>query len=121
MSGSSFFGFLNTIADKNKELMEINDNGLEFISNLKKTKESYEKLMTPYNKMEKDINDYLKSVPDFTKKIHDAKNYISIIYAISSLSRIKITDVLSKAKNNLGWKAKITFKELVKDMVDNDS
>ena len=36
MSGSSFFGFLNTIADKNKELMEINDNGLEFISNLKK-------------------------------------------------------------------------------------
>lgn len=36
------------------------------------------------------------------QKIHDAKNYISIIYAISSLSRIKITDVLSKAKNNLG-------------------
>ena len=27
----------------------------------------------------------------------------------------------TKAKNNLGWKAKITFKELVKDMVDNDS
>ena len=62
MSGSSFFGFLNTIADKNKELMEINDNGLEFISNLKKTKESYEKLMTPYNKMEKDITSFTEAV-----------------------------------------------------------
>jgi hypothetical protein len=62
MSGSSFFGFLDNIAGKNKELMEINDNGREFISNLKKTKESYEKLMLPYKKMEKDMISFTEAV-----------------------------------------------------------
>jgi len=36
------------------------------------------------------------------QKIHDARNYISIIYAISSLSRIKIIDVISQMNNALG-------------------
>jgi DNA polymerase elongation subunit (family B) len=36
------------------------------------------------------------------QKIHEARNYISIIYAISSLSRIKIVDVISQMNNALG-------------------
>ena len=36
------------------------------------------------------------------QKIHDARNYISIIYAISSLARIKIVDVISQMNNALG-------------------
>ncbi len=36
------------------------------------------------------------------QKIHDARNYISIIFAISSLARIKITDVVSQMNNALG-------------------
>lgn len=36
------------------------------------------------------------------QKIHDARNYISIIYAISSLSQIKIVDVVSQMNNALG-------------------
>lgn len=36
------------------------------------------------------------------QKIHEAKNYISIIYAISSLSQIKIVDVVSQMNNALG-------------------
>jgi DNA polymerase elongation subunit (family B) len=36
------------------------------------------------------------------QKIHDARNYISIIYAISSLSQIKIIDVISQMNNALG-------------------
>ena len=36
------------------------------------------------------------------QKIHEARNYISIIYAISSLSQIKITDVISQINNALG-------------------
>jgi DNA polymerase elongation subunit (family B) len=35
------------------------------------------------------------------QKIHDARNYISIIYAISSLARIKIVDVVSQMNNAL--------------------
>lgn len=36
------------------------------------------------------------------QKIHESKNYISIIYAISSLARIKIVDVISQLNNALG-------------------
>ena len=36
------------------------------------------------------------------QKIHEARNYISIIYAISSLARIKIVDVISSMNNALG-------------------
>jgi DNA polymerase elongation subunit (family B) len=36
------------------------------------------------------------------QKIHESRNYISIIYAISSLSQIKITDVISQMNNALG-------------------
>ena len=36
------------------------------------------------------------------QKIHDARNYISIIYAISSLSQIRIVDVVSQMNNALG-------------------
>ena len=36
------------------------------------------------------------------QKIHDARNYISIIYAISSLSKIRIVDVVSQMNNALG-------------------
>lgn len=36
------------------------------------------------------------------QKIHENKNYISIIYAISSLARIKIVDVISQMNNALG-------------------
>jgi DNA polymerase elongation subunit (family B) len=36
------------------------------------------------------------------QRIHEARNYISIIYAISSLSQIKITDVISQINNALG-------------------
>ena len=36
------------------------------------------------------------------QKIHEARNYISIIYAISSLSQIKIVDVISQMNNALG-------------------
>ncbi len=35
------------------------------------------------------------------QKIHEARNYISIIYAISSLSRIRIIDVVSQMNNAL--------------------
>ena len=35
------------------------------------------------------------------QKIHQAKDYISIIYAISSLSKIKVVDVVSQANNAL--------------------
>jgi DNA polymerase elongation subunit (family B) len=35
------------------------------------------------------------------QKIHEARNYISIIYAISSLSRIRIVDVVSQMNNAL--------------------
>jgi DNA polymerase elongation subunit (family B) len=35
------------------------------------------------------------------QKIHDARNYISIIYAISSLAKIKIVDVVSQMNNAL--------------------
>ena len=35
------------------------------------------------------------------QKIHDARNYISIIYAISSLSQIRIIDVVSQMNNAL--------------------
>jgi DNA polymerase elongation subunit (family B) len=35
------------------------------------------------------------------KKIHEAKNYISIIFAISSLAQIKIIDVVSQLNNAL--------------------
>lgn len=35
------------------------------------------------------------------QKIHEARNYISIVYAISSLSRIKVTDVVSQMNNAL--------------------
>jgi DNA polymerase elongation subunit (family B) len=36
------------------------------------------------------------------QKIHEARNYISIIYAISSLSQIRIVDVVSQMNNALG-------------------
>ena len=36
------------------------------------------------------------------KKIHESRNYISIIYAISSLAQIKIVDVVSQMNNALG-------------------
>lgn len=36
------------------------------------------------------------------QKIHESKNYISIIYAISALSKIKIVDVVSQMNNALG-------------------
>jgi DNA polymerase elongation subunit (family B) len=36
------------------------------------------------------------------QKIHESRNYISIIYAISSLARIKIVDVISSVNNALG-------------------
>lgn len=36
------------------------------------------------------------------KKIHEARNYISIIFAISSLSKIKVVDVVSQMNNALG-------------------
>jgi len=36
------------------------------------------------------------------QKIHDSRNYISIIYAISSLSKIRIVDVVSQMNNALG-------------------
>lgn len=36
------------------------------------------------------------------QKIHEARNYISIIYAISSLSRIRIVDVISQMNSALG-------------------
>jgi DNA polymerase elongation subunit (family B) len=35
------------------------------------------------------------------QKIHEARNYVSIIYAISSLSQIKIVDVISQSNNAL--------------------
>ncbi len=35
------------------------------------------------------------------QKIHESRNYISIIFAISSLSKIKITDVVSQMNNAL--------------------
>jgi DNA polymerase elongation subunit (family B) len=36
------------------------------------------------------------------QKIHESKNYISIIYAISSLAKIKIVDVISQMNSSLG-------------------
>jgi len=36
------------------------------------------------------------------QKIHDSRNYISIIYAISSLAKIRIVDVVSQMNNALG-------------------
>ena len=36
------------------------------------------------------------------QKIHESRNYISIIYAISSLARIRIVDVISQLNNALG-------------------
>ena len=36
------------------------------------------------------------------QKIHLSRNYISIIFAISSLSKIKVTDVISQMNNALG-------------------
>jgi DNA polymerase elongation subunit (family B) len=36
------------------------------------------------------------------QKIHESRNYISIIYAISSLAQIKILDVISQMNNALG-------------------
>jgi DNA polymerase elongation subunit (family B) len=36
------------------------------------------------------------------QKIHESRNYISIIYAISALARIKIVDVISQMNNALG-------------------
>lgn len=36
------------------------------------------------------------------QKIHEARNYISIIFAISELSRIRIVDVVSQMNNALG-------------------
>lgn len=36
------------------------------------------------------------------QKIHESRNYISIIFAISSLARIRITDVVSQMNNALG-------------------
>lgn len=36
------------------------------------------------------------------QKIHEARNYISIIYAISSLAQIRIVDVISQMNNALG-------------------
>lgn len=36
------------------------------------------------------------------QKIHESRNYISIIYAISSLAQIKIVDVISQLNNALG-------------------
>lgn len=36
------------------------------------------------------------------QKIHEARNYISIVYAISSLAQIRIVDVVSQMNNALG-------------------
>ena len=36
------------------------------------------------------------------QKIHESRNYISIIYAISSLAKIRIIDVVSQMNNALG-------------------
>jgi DNA polymerase elongation subunit (family B) len=36
------------------------------------------------------------------QKIHEARNYVSIIYAISSLAKIRIVDVVSQMNNALG-------------------
>jgi DNA polymerase elongation subunit (family B) len=36
------------------------------------------------------------------QKIHEARNYISIVFAISSLSRIRVVDVVSQMNNALG-------------------
>jgi len=36
------------------------------------------------------------------QKIHESRNYISIIFAISALSRIKVVDIVSQMNNALG-------------------
>lgn len=36
------------------------------------------------------------------QKIHESRNYISIIFAISSLAQIKVTDIVSQINNALG-------------------
>lgn len=52
--------------------------------------EDYEKFMY-YNTVDSAL----------VQKIHESRNFISIIYAISSLSRIKIVDVVSQVNNAL--------------------
>jgi DNA polymerase elongation subunit (family B) len=62
------------------------------VSNLQKLYETDFEIYMYYNAVDSVL----------VQKIHDSRNYISIIYAISSLAKIRIVDVVSQMNNALG-------------------
>jgi len=86
-SGTRRVDFTKEEFSKYKNLFrEIN------VSNLQKLYEEDFEIYMYYNAVDSVL----------VKKIHEARNYISIIYAISSLAQIKIVDVISQMNNALG-------------------
>ncbi len=79
--------FEKNVFDRYKDkFTEIN------VSNLQKLYEEDFEIYMYYNAVDSVL----------VQKIHESRNYISIIYAISSLSKIKIVDVVSQMNNALG-------------------
>ncbi len=86
-------------------------NGIERIEFTKEKFEPYKSLFKEINvsNLQKlyeedfEIYMYYNAVDSvLVQKIHEARNYISIIYAISSLAQIRIVDVVSQMNNALG-------------------
>lgn len=85
--GTDRIDFTSSEFSKYKELFEeIN------VSNLQKLYDVDFEIYMYYNAVDSVL----------VQKIHEARNYISIIYAISSLAQIRIVDVVSQMNNALG-------------------
>jgi DNA polymerase elongation subunit (family B) len=85
--GTERVDFTRDVFSKFKPLFdEIN------VSNLQKLYETDFEIYMYYNAVDSVL----------VQKIHEARNYISIIYAISSLAQIRIVDVVSQMNNALG-------------------
>ena len=110
---SSLFGYSFKEGDicrteKNTYYMNIGTERVEFNEDkFSKIKSQFEEInVSNLQKLyESDFETYMyyNAVDSvLVQKIHDARNYISIIYAISSLAQIRIVDVVSQMNNALG-------------------
>lgn len=94
--------------DKGIFYMYIGTERIDFkIDDFLKVKDQFEEInvsnLQKLYEVDFEIYMYYNAVDSIlVQKIHEARNYISIIYAISSLSQIRIVDVVSQMNNALG-------------------
>jgi DNA polymerase elongation subunit (family B) len=108
--------YIKNIPFKKDEILRQDEKGYYIYNNLDRinlTREEFESIRIKFREVnvsnlqklyEEDIEIYMyyNAVDSvLVQKIHESRNYISIIYAISSLAQIKIVDVVSQMNNAL--------------------